>query len=79
MAHNLPLIVLMQGAPPTRIPGLREEQSKAFARIWRELQQDLAARSSKGQLRVAEKSGHFIQLDQPEIVIQAIRDVSSKP
>jgi pimeloyl-ACP methyl ester carboxylesterase len=57
---------------------MTEEQSMAVARIWRELQQDLAARSPKGQLRVAEKSGHFVQLDQPEMVIQAIRDLLGK-
>jgi len=28
------------------------------------------------EFRLAEKSGHFIQRDQPELVIQAIRDVS---
>ena len=69
------MVVLMAGAPPSRIPGLTDEQSIAFARVWRELQEDLGKRSPKGQLRVAEKSGHFIQLDQPEIVIQAIRDL----
>jgi len=75
---NLQLIVLVQGAPPSRISGMTEQQSIAFARIWRDLQEDLAARSPKGQLRIAEKSGHFIQLDQPEMVIQAIRDVSGE-
>jgi pimeloyl-ACP methyl ester carboxylesterase len=72
---DLPIIVLVAGAPPSRIPGLTDDQSMAFARVWRELQEDLAKRSPKGQLRVAEKSSHFIQLDQPEIVIQAIRDL----
>jgi pimeloyl-ACP methyl ester carboxylesterase len=76
---DLPLIVLMQGAPPSRISGMTEEQSMAFARIWRELQQDLAGRSPKGEFRVAEKSGHFVQLDQPDLVIQAIRDLLGKP
>jgi hypothetical protein len=36
---------------------------------------DLASRSSKGQLRIAKKSGHDIMLDEPQIVVQAIRDV----
>ena len=28
-----------------------------------------------GEFRLTEKSGHFIQRDRPELVIQAIRDV----
>ena len=48
----------------------------AWDRIWREFQKDLAKRSTHGEFRLAEQSGHCIQLDQPELVIQAIRDVS---
>jgi hypothetical protein len=47
-------------------------------RIWRELQEDLAKRSTHGEFRVAEQSAHDIQVDQPELVIQAIRDVLQK-
>jgi pimeloyl-ACP methyl ester carboxylesterase len=54
---------------------MTEEQFAAWDRIWREFQQDLAKRSTHGEFRIAEKSGHFIQRDQPELVIQAIRDV----
>ncbi len=36
----------------------------------------MALQSSRGELIVAEKSGHWIQLDQPELVIEAIRKVS---
>jgi hypothetical protein len=36
---------------------------------------DLASRSSKGQLRIAKKSGHDIMLDEPWLVVQAIHDV----
>lgn len=35
----------------------------------------LVSRSKYGQLRVAEKSGHYIQRDQPELVTQATKDV----
>lgn len=55
---------------------MTEEQFAAWDRIWREYQEDLAKRSARGEFRIAEKSGHFIQRDQPELVIQAIRDVS---
>lgn len=48
------------------------KQSEAVFHL---LQKDLAGRSKYGQLRVAEKSGHYIQRDQPELVTQAIEDV----
>ncbi len=82
---ELPLIVLGRGTPFPRkardgsdspADRMTEEQFAAWDRIWREFQQDLAKRSTHGEFRVAEKSGHFIQQDQPELVIQAIRDVS---
>jgi len=36
---------------------------------------DLVRRSTRGQLIVAEGSGHYIQLDRPDLVIDAINDV----
>ena len=82
---DLPLIVLGRGMPTPRRARdasnsssnrMTEEQFAIWDRTWRELQQDLAGRSSRGEFRLAEKSGHFIQRDQPELVIQAIRDIS---
>ena len=72
---NAPLIVIAQGKPGPPIPQLTAEQNAGFGRVWRELQQDLATRSPKGQFRVADQSVHFIQIDQPELVVQAIRDL----
>jgi pimeloyl-ACP methyl ester carboxylesterase len=85
---ELPLIVLSAGKPKPRkardgsdsqTNRMTEEQFAAWDLIWREFQQDLAKRSTHGEFRLAEKSGHFIQRDQPELVIQAIRDVSRTP
>jgi len=72
---ELPLVVLAHGKPYAKIAPLTEDQWAAADRLWRGLQEDLAKRSPRGQLRVAERSGHFIQLDQPELVIRAVRDV----
>ncbi|MBO0862951.1 MAG: alpha/beta hydrolase [Chloracidobacterium sp.] len=85
---DLPLIVLGRGKPTPRrardgsdsqTNRMTEEQFAEWDRIWRGFQEDLARRSSHGELRVAEESGHFIQWDQPEMVIQAIRDVMRSP
>lgn len=75
---ELPLIVLAHGRPIQGPKKVTEEVAVARERIWRELQKDLAERSTHGELRVAEKSSHDIHLQQPELVIQAIRDVLRK-
>lgn len=57
---SLPLVILSASDPsPTRIMDL-----DSVARL-----------SSNGKHFVASKSGHWIQLDQPELVVEAIREV----
>jgi pimeloyl-ACP methyl ester carboxylesterase len=75
---ELPLIVLGHGRPIQGPKKVTEEVTAARERIWRELQEDLAKRSTHGEFRVAEQSEHNIHLEQPELVIQAIRDVLQK-
>ena len=75
---ELPLIVLGHGRPIQGPKKVTEATALGRERIWRELQEDLAKRSKHGEFRVAEKSAHDIQVDQPELVIQAIRDVLQK-
>jgi hypothetical protein len=71
---NIPLIVLRHGIPIDFPPPLNAKSSQ-FEAMYIALDQDLASRSPHGQLRVAEHSGHFIQLDQPQLVVDAIHDV----
>jgi pimeloyl-ACP methyl ester carboxylesterase len=84
---DLPLIVLGRGMPSPRrardgsdssTNRMTEEQFAAWDRTWRGFQEDLAKRSTHGEFRPAEKSGHFIQRDQPQLVIEAIRDIVSR-
>ncbi|HTB13973.1 MAG TPA: alpha/beta hydrolase [Bryobacteraceae bacterium] len=70
------VIVLAQGKT-TPQPNLSAETNAAFARIWNDLQHDLAKRSPQGQYRLAEQSGHFVHIDQPDLVIQALRELSA--
>ena len=72
--RSMPLVVLTHGQSdaaqlPTGWPIEAEE------RLWRELQTDLASLIPTGRLVVAEESGHFIQIDQPELVVEAIDEV----
>jgi len=48
--------------------------------IQRTEHETLARRSSQGQIKVVPGGGHWIQLDSPDAVIQAIRQIiSGKP
>jgi pimeloyl-ACP methyl ester carboxylesterase len=42
---------------------------------WRELQRDQASLSERGCLMIAQESGHLVSIDQPEVVVNAIRSV----
>ena len=42
---------------------------------WRRLQRDQASLSDRGCLIVAQESGHVVAIDQPEVVVDAIRTV----
>jgi pimeloyl-ACP methyl ester carboxylesterase len=43
--------------------------------LWRALHEDLADLVPGGRLVIAEQSGHFIQIDQPELVVNSILEV----
>lgn len=75
---ELPLIVLGHDRPIQGPKKVTKEVEVARERMWRELQMDLAKRSTHGQFRVAEQSSHDIHLQQPDLVIQAIRDLLEK-
>ena len=42
---------------------------------WRRLQRDQASLSDRGCLIVAQESGHVVAIDQPEVIVDAIRTV----
>jgi len=61
---HLPLVVLTHGLPYL---GPQGEQD------WQALQRNLAGLSSNSRSIIATHSGHFIQLEQPDLVIAAIK------
>jgi len=67
---DMPLIVLTQGGSN---PGISEDAYEQMKRIWNELQQDLVGLSTNGRQIIAHESGHYIHHDQPEIVVDTIR------
>lgn len=78
---DIPLVVLTHGRAiaAQSFPNITPEQTARIEAVWLELQRELAGRSSQGRLIVAEKSGHYVHLEEPGLVIQAIRDVVLKP
>jgi len=68
---DIPLIVLSAGKPDFDI-------TQDVLQKLQELQADLASESPQGVHIVASESGHAIQLDKPELVIDAIRQVVEK-
>jgi hypothetical protein len=73
---DIPLIVLSRGrGQMTKAPGVSAEDAEKFNVAQNEMQIELAALSSRGKRIIAEQSGHYIQVEQPELVIEAIREV----
>jgi pimeloyl-ACP methyl ester carboxylesterase len=67
---DLPLAVVT--ANQSNAPDLPEEVAAALHAVWLELQDELASLSSNSRHTFATEGGHFVQLDQPEVVIEAI-------
>jgi pimeloyl-ACP methyl ester carboxylesterase len=69
---DLPLIVITHGRPWSWPAGYPAEDLEA---IWLPLQRRLAALTPDARLLVASDSGHDIPGEQPELIIEAIRQV----
>jgi pimeloyl-ACP methyl ester carboxylesterase len=69
----MPLAVLSRGnSDDAPFPDWPVE---AFEPMWRALQDDLARLVPNARLTIARQSGHYIQQEQPALVIEAIRQV----
>ena len=71
---NMPLIVLYAGRWQ---PGsdFTDAENKQLRDVFLAMQSELAALSSEGKQIIAEQSGHNIQNDQPDLVIDAVREI----
>jgi pimeloyl-ACP methyl ester carboxylesterase len=73
---DIPLMVIRHGNPEM-FSALGPDDAAESESTWQELQNDLASLSDRSTLVVAESSGHMIQLDQPELVVDAIQQFVS--
>ncbi|MDG2521904.1 alpha/beta hydrolase [Caulobacter segnis] len=68
---DMPLVVLTAGHP-TKWPDRTEASLERENRLWTQGHVDLAKRSTIGSHRVVADARHFIQLDNPQAVIDAV-------
>ena len=71
---DLPLAVLSHD-PEKPSDDLPPDLAKSTNEAWEKMQEELAHLSSRGTQSIAKNSGHYIQIDRPEIVVDAVRGV----
>jgi pimeloyl-ACP methyl ester carboxylesterase len=71
--HPMPLFVLTHGHPDQ--PESNARLGAADERLWRQLQNEIAALVPHSRHAIAARSGHDIHHQQPRLVISAIHDV----
>lgn len=71
---DMPLIVISRGLWDT-LPGISDDDNEKAWQAWQQMQSELAALSTNSKHVIAEQSGHFVQLQQPQLVIDAVREV----
>ena len=71
---DIPLAVLSHD-PDKPQPDLPEDLVKPTNDAWQKMQHELAHLSTRGTQVIAKNSAHYIQLDRPDLVIAAVRQV----
>lgn len=71
---DLPLAVLSHD-PDKPSSDLPPDLAKPTNVAWEKMQEELAHLSTRGMQTVAKNSAHYIQIDRPDIVIDAVRNV----
>lgn len=73
---DVPLIVIPHGREG--MFGLPPERERVAEMRWQQLQAQLAKQSTDAKLELAKLSGHAIPLEQPDIIVDAIRELVTK-
>ena len=72
---DVPFIILRHGKDTEQPQGW---PVAALEQVWREAQEALSKRAPQGKVVVAQNSGHFIHVEQPQLVVDTIREVAEK-
>ena len=73
--RDIPLVVVAHGIPEMFVGHMSPAEAARAEQRWQKMQAELAQLSPSGTFMVAEKSGHKIHIDQPELVVEVIRQV----
>jgi pimeloyl-ACP methyl ester carboxylesterase len=71
---DLPLAVLSHD-PDMPLTFLPPDLSKPTNEAWEKMQEDLSHLSTRGTQTIARGSAHYIQMDRPDVVVVAVRDI----
>ena len=69
---DLPLMVLSHD-PDKASSYFAPDLAKSLNQVWEQMQEDLAHLSTRGSQMIVRNSSHYIQFDQPDVVIEAVR------
>jgi hypothetical protein len=71
---DMPLAVLSHDPdkPSAELPA---DLATPINAAWEKMQEDLAHLSTRGTQTIAKNSSHYIQIDRPDVVIDAVRSV----
>ena len=72
--EDLPLAVLSHD-PTKLLSDLPADLAKPINDDWEKMQEELSRLSSRGTQTIATNSAHYIQIDRPEVVVEAVRTV----
>ena len=71
---NKPLVVVSRD-PETLWTGLPTDVEKDFNKSHEAMQEELTSLSSESYRIIAKGSGHYVQIERPDVVIEAVRDI----
>lgn len=77
---NIPLIVItagksfMEQAEEPELSSFPTTLLKEIDQVWKDLQKNLVTKSAQGKQMIAEKSNHMIPWQEPEIIVEAVRE-----
>jgi pimeloyl-ACP methyl ester carboxylesterase len=69
------LLAVLSSDPEHPRPDLPEDLVKPTNDAWQQMQEELSHLSTKGTRVIAKGSGHYIQIDRPEVVIEAVHNI----